>query len=122
MNSFAIKKEKRASRTVLDPWGNAYKAEPTADKPNRRPTAKSKASAKSRQHSAATKREKMSGEQLLVHQEMLEKNFKIKQRFVNEAKVFCSYHTQNLYKLQEEKQFRVELIDKLATWGQPEGQ
>ena len=99
MNSFAIKKEKRASRTVRDPWGNPYKTEPTADKQKYRPTAKRKDSTKSRQQSATVKREKMSGEQLLVHQEMLKKNFKIKQRFVNEAKPFCSFHTQTLYKL-----------------------
>ena len=41
----------------------------------------------------------MTGEAALVDQEMLEKNFKIKQRFVNEAKPFCSFHSQNLYKL-----------------------
>ena len=44
---------------------------------------------------------------------MLKKHFRIKQRDVNEAKPFCSYTTQNLYKLQSEKRFRAKLIDEI---------
>ena len=46
-----------------------------------------------------------------LHQRMLEKNFNIKQRFVNEAKPFSCYHSQNLFKLPSEKETRTRLID-----------
>ena len=49
--------------------------------------------------------------QLMLHKRMLEKNFNIKQRFVNEAKPFCSYNSQNLFKLPGEKGQRTRLID-----------
>ena len=48
---------------------------------------------------------------MMLHQRMLEKNFNIKQRFVNEAKPFSCYHSQNLYKLPYEKETRTRLID-----------
>ena len=39
------------------------------------------------------------------------KNFNIKQRFVNEAKPFSCYNSQNLFKLPSEKGQRTRLLD-----------
>lgn len=46
----------------------------------------------------------------MLQQKMLEKNFDIKQRIVNESKPFVSYHSQNLFKLPDEIQNRTKLI------------
>lgn len=46
---------------------------------------------------------------------MLEKNFNIKQKFVNESKPFHSFTSQNLFKLPQEKSNRTKLICELPT-------
>ena len=55
----------------------------------------------------------MSESERLLLNKMLEKNFHIKQRFVNEAQPFISYNSQNLLKLPSEQHGRVRLTNDI---------
>jgi len=50
--------------------------------------------------------------QSVVQKSLLEKNYNIKQRIVNEARPFLNTANQNLYKLPQEKQLRGRMLEE----------
>ena len=52
-----------------------------------------------------------------MQQRLLQKTFDIKQRFANDSRAFCSFNSQNLYKMQEEREGRTFLYDDINSPG-----
>ena len=94
------KAKKRAEMIKTDPWGNPYrhKVEPK------------KMILMQKQIGGGIGKDRSASE-MRVREKMKSKNFRIKQRQVNERQAFLSDSSQNLYKLDNEKQFRKRLLE-----------
>ena len=96
MSCYAVDLTKVKPKPPTDPWGNPYKAQKINDKPSLAKTVNRGSESNSRQrkrsrNSGRPDQLNMTVSQLALHRKMVEKNFNIRQRDVNEDKPFISY-------------------------------